>query len=45
MNTIPIEQGRIIAEKLLEEALLRLEIAHERSVEVCNVIGLILHCG
>jgi hypothetical protein len=45
MNTIPIEQGRIIAERLLEEALLRLEISHERIIEVCTVVGLILYCG
>jgi len=43
MNTIPIEQGRIIAEKLLEEALLRLESVQEFSV--CTVVGLILYCG
>ncbi len=44
MNTIPLEQGRIIAEKLLEQALLRLETVHESPDVLCSVIGLVLYC-
>ena len=55
MNIISIEQGRLIAERLLEEALTRMDIANAiRSdrllaytgnlYEVCEVIGLTMRC-
>ena len=48
MNTISLEQGRAIAERLLEEALARMDIANiirsDRAYEVCEIIGLTLRC-
>ena len=48
MNTISLEQGRLIAERLLEQALARLDIADairsDRLYGVCEVIGLTLRC-
>jgi hypothetical protein len=45
MNIIPLEQGRLIAQQLLEQALLRLDIANNRGLEVCdNIIGLLTRC-
>ena len=48
MNIIPLEQGRLIAERLLEQALARMDIANairsDRLYEVCEVIGLKLRC-
>jgi len=48
MNTISLEQGRAIAERLLEQALARMDIANiirsDRAYEVCEVIGLTLRC-
>jgi len=55
MNTISLEQGRLIAERILEEALARMDIINAiRSdrllaytgnlYEVCEVIGLTLRC-
>jgi hypothetical protein len=48
MNTIPIEEARLIAERLLEQALARMDIANairsDRLYEVCEVIGLNLKC-
>ena len=45
VNTIPIEEARLIAQQLLQEALLRLDIANERGLEICdNIIGLLLRC-
>jgi hypothetical protein len=45
VNTIPIEEARLIAQQLLQEALLRLDIANERGLEICdNIIGLMMRC-
>jgi len=48
MNTISLEQGMLIAERLLEEALARLDISSivrsDRAYEVCEIIGLTLRC-
>ena len=45
MNIIPLEQGRLIAERLLEQALARLDIANNRGIEICdNIFGLLLRC-
>jgi hypothetical protein len=48
MNTIPIEEARLIAERLLEQALARMDFANairsDRLYEVCEVIGLNLKC-
>lgn len=48
MNIIPLEQGRLIAERLLEQALARMDIANairsDRLYGICEVIGLNLRC-
>ena len=48
MNTISLDQGRAIAERLLEEALFRLDISNiirsDREFGICEVIGLTLSC-
>jgi hypothetical protein len=44
MNVIPLEQGRIIAERLLEQAIIRLDIANNTPDVVCTVVGLSLIC-
>ena len=48
MNTISLDQGRVIAERLLEEALIRLDISNiirsDSAYGVCEVIGLTLSC-
>ena len=45
MNIIPLEQGRLIAQQLLEQALTRLDIANNRGLEVCDkIIGLLTSC-
>ena len=48
MNTISLDQGRVIAERLLEEALFRLDISNiirsDSAYGVCEVIGLTLSC-
>jgi hypothetical protein len=48
MNTISLEQGRAIAERLLEEALARLDISSivrsDSAYGICEVIGLTLRC-
>ena len=48
MNIIPLEQGRLIAQQLLEQALARMEIADivrsDRAYEICEIIGLTLRC-
>ena len=48
MNTISLDQGRAIAEQLLQEALFRLDISNiirsDREFGICEVIGLTLNC-
>ena len=45
MNRIPLEEGRAIAERLLEEALIRLDIANYNGLQICdNIIGLLMKC-
>ena len=48
MNIISLEQGRLIAERLLEQALSRMDIADvirsDRLYGVCEVIGLTFRC-
>ena len=48
MNTISLDQGRAIAEQLLQEALFRLDISNiirsDREFGICEVIGLTLSC-
>ena len=48
MNRISLEDGRAIAERLLEEALARLDVANfvrsDRLYEVCEIIGLTMRC-
>ena len=48
MNTISLDQGRVIAERLLQEALFRLDISNiirsDREFGICEVIGLTLSC-
>ena len=48
MNTISLDQGRVIAEQLLQEALFRLDISNiirsDREFGICEVIGLTLSC-
>mgnify|MGYP003984717121 FL=1 len=48
MNTISLEQGRAIAERLLEEALARLDISSivrsDSAYGICEIIGLTLRC-
>jgi hypothetical protein len=44
MNIITIEQGRLIAERLLEQALLRLDVMNQPTEVICTVVGLILKC-
>ena len=48
MNTISLDQGRVIAERLLEEALFRLDLSNiirsDREFGICEVIGLTLSC-
>tara|TARA_R110000751_G_scaffold198050_1_gene303014 strand:+ start:849 stop:989 length:141 start_codon:yes stop_codon:yes gene_type:complete len=38
MNRIPLEEGRAIAERLLEEALIRLDIGIWKANTVCNIV-------
>jgi hypothetical protein len=48
MNTISLEQGRAIAERILEEALARLDISSivrsDSAYGICEIIGLTMRC-
>lgn len=48
MNTISLEQGRLIAERLLEEALARLDVSSivrsDTAYGICEIIGLTMKC-
>jgi len=45
MIHIPLEQGRLIAERILEEALARLNIStFVTSDSACEIIGLTMRC-
>ena len=45
MNIISLEQGRAMAERLLEEALFRLDISNfVNSNTPCEIIGLTMRC-
>ena len=48
MNSIPIEEARLIAQQLLQEALLRLDVSNfirsDTTYGICEIIGLTLRC-
>jgi len=48
MNRISLEDGRAIAERILEEALARLDVANfvrsDTAYGICEIIGLTMRC-
>jgi hypothetical protein len=45
LNRISLEEGREIAERLLEEALIRLDISNHNGLQICdNIFGLFMKC-